>query len=187
MGSYQKATDLQRKLRGSVSKDLLVTHKKRLLKLLVVIIVLGGAGYGAYRWINRPTADKQQTDHALLDATKTGNTDATIAKLQQAYDDAATAEGKAQSAYYLAAHYTVKKDHKNALKYYRAADDFYQSKNIDVVLGIANEAAALNSKDLARTYYQKAIDYYQPLATQDSTYQGLIDQFKARLDEPNQK
>ena len=181
MGTYQKASDLQKKLTPAALKAKAAPHRKKLLVLLVVLVVIVAGAYVAYRIINKPTASRQQTDAALVDATHAGSTDAAITKLQAAYDDAATPEGKAMAAYFLAAHYGVKADHRNALKYYRAAEDYYDGKNIDVILGIAHEADALNNKSVARTYYQKAIDYYKARVADDPSLQDIITQFETRL------
>ena len=127
--------------------------------IAILAIAIIAAGWW-YREANKPTASQQETA-AALDAAGTVDDKAAIAVLKTAYDDAATQEGKAEAAYFLAARYSAIDDHHNALKYYQEADRLNSGKNIDVILGIANEADALDNKELARTYYQKAIAFYK--------------------------
>ena len=171
-------------LPGSASlKSKLPSGKKPRLLLLVLLVLALVAGAWWYRESNKPTATRQQTAEAL-DAAGTADSDqAAIATLKAAYADAATNEGKAQAAYYLAARYTVIDDHANALKYFREADKLGEGKSIDVILGVAAEADALKEKALAREYYQKAIDHYRPLIVEDETLQTLVLRFEAKIDE----
>lgn len=149
--------------------------------IAVLAIAIAAAGWW-YREADKPTADEQATLTAL-DAAGTVEDKEAIAILKAAYDDAATQEGKAEAAYFLAVRYSAIDDHRNALKYYREADNLSDGKNIDIILGVANEADALENKKLAREYFQKALDYYKPLAEGDETLESLVSRFEAKVQE----
>jgi tetratricopeptide (TPR) repeat protein len=152
---------------------------KKAFVLLIALLVVCLVGSGAYLYLTRPKASQQQTEAALDNLS--ADDQAAIAELQTAYQDAASAEGKAKAAYYLAARYTSAEDHNRALSYYQEAEKFYKGDNIDVVLGIANEADALEKKSLAAEYYKKAIDYYKPLVETQPSLQAVLDRFQARV------
>lgn len=138
--------------------------KSKAYVLLVALLAVCLVGTAAYLYLTRPKASKQQTD-AILD-NLSGDEQTAIAELQKAYQDAATKEGKASAAYYLASRYAVAEQHEQALSYFKEANKFYKDKDANILLGIASESAALKKDSQAKDYYQKALDLYK--AEQDN-------------------
>ena len=107
--------------------------------------------------------------------------DGAIKDLLAIRENAATLSGKFQATVALASWYAAKKDHANSLKYYQEAYELSDNKNVDIILGVASEAEATGDKQLAKSFYQKAIDYYTTLAKDDTSYKNLVDTLNNKI------
>lgn len=167
---------------GSPAKKTGSNKRLRLLYLALLVLIMG---MGAWYYVTlRPTATKEETHAAVAAADEAmADHDKAIGILLTAYNGATDQEAKADAAYYLAGRFSAKEDHKNALRYYQEAYKLGMQENIDVILGVAKEADATGNKKLASEYYQKAIDYYEPLVEGDSSLRDLLDRFKSRIEE----
>ena len=149
---------------GRKLKVLYSNPKGRLILVAAVVAVVLVAVWGA-KEVTTPKAQITTTrgslEYAASQLGEEANYDAAIRPLKGAVDDAATPQGKYEALVALAAMYQNKNDNRNALKYFKEADDIPGvDATIDLYLGGAKAAAAVGDKEQAKTYYNKAIEYY---------------------------
>jgi len=158
------------KLWGRLPVPTTPKKKKAWLAALIIVVVLIG-GYGVYYMAFKPKDDLATTQTRIQAANKDAAAkqyDKAIKELKTANSKAATKDGKIIALYSLGTRYSDKGNHVQALRYYQQANREADGNNINAILGIANEAKWTNNAELAKQYYQKAIDFYKVQNTKDN-------------------
>lgn len=169
--------DKKIKLPSRISKKLAIG----LAVGLLIVLVAGGLGYDRYR-----DAKRQRDAESVQNAEDKAAELSPEQQQQKAADD-----GKAIAEEY-AATVAKAKEYQSRNETQKAHDEYVKAANIEgvrdavgVYIQVAETAEQLQKRDIAIQYYNRALEYYQPLTGSNAHARAMARDLAARIERLN--